>query len=48
MDINFAPGGDDLDLATIDARAATAGTNDAFAFLAARGVAFTGAGQVRW
>ncbi len=45
---DFAPGSDDLDLATIDARTATPAVNDAFAFLAARGAAFTGAGQLRW
>jgi hypothetical protein len=39
---------DELDLATIDARAATPAVNDAFTFLAAAGAAFTGAGQVRW
>lgn len=39
---------DRIDLATIDARSATAGTNDGFTFLAARGAAFTAAGQVRW
>jgi CSLREA domain-containing protein len=45
---DFAPGSDDLDLATIDARSATPAINDAFAFLPSRGAAFTGAGQVRW
>lgn len=39
---------DRLDLSTIDARAATTGANEAFTFLAARGAAFTAAGQVRW
>ena len=45
---DFTAGSDDLDPATIAARSATAGTNDSFTFLAARGAAFTGAGQVRW
>jgi Ca2+-binding RTX toxin-like protein len=45
---DFAAGSDDIDLATIDARSATPAVNDAFTFLAARGAAFTGAGQVRW
>ena len=45
---DFTPGSDDLDLSTIDARSATPAVNDAFSFLAARGAAFTGAGQVRW
>jgi Ca2+-binding RTX toxin-like protein len=39
---------DDLDLATIDAKAGTPLVNDAFTFLAASGAAFTGVGQVRW
>ena len=39
---------DDIDLFTIDASTAAAG-NNAFAFLAAKGAAFTGAaGQLRW
>lgn len=45
---DFTPGVDDLDLSTIDARSATPAVNDAFTFLAVRGAAFTGAGQVRW
>jgi Ca2+-binding RTX toxin-like protein len=45
---DFAPAADDLDLSTIDARAETPAVDDTFAFLAARGAAFTGAGQVRW
>lgn len=45
---DFTAGSDELDLATIDARSATPGTNEAFTFLSARGAAFTGAGQVRW
>jgi Ca2+-binding RTX toxin-like protein len=45
---DFAPGSDDLDLSTIDARAATPAVNDAFTFLATRGTAFTAPGQVRW
>jgi Ca2+-binding RTX toxin-like protein len=39
---------DVIDLSTIDARAGAGGANDAFVFLAARGAAFTGAGQIRW
>lgn len=39
---------DDIDLLTIDARSSTPAVNDAFAFIATRGAAFTGAGQVRW
>lgn len=38
---------DRFDLSTLDARAATT-ANDAFAFLAPEGAAFTAAGQVRW
>ena len=39
--------GDDIDLSTIDANGAAAGTR--FSFLAANGAAFTGAaGQLRW
>ena len=45
---DFAPSGDKLNLATVDARSATAAVNDAFAFLATPGAAFTAAGQVRW
>jgi Ca2+-binding RTX toxin-like protein len=45
---DFTPGSDDLDLSTIDAHAATPTFNDAFAFLAAKGAAFTAAGQVHW
>jgi len=39
---------DDLDLSTIDAKTGTPAVNDAFAFLATNGTAFTAAGQVRW
>lgn len=39
---------DVLDLASIDARSATVGVNERFAFLAQRGADFTAAGQVRW
>jgi Ca2+-binding RTX toxin-like protein len=45
---DFAHLVDRIDLSTLDARSATAGVNDAFTFLAARGAAFTGAGQARW
>ena len=44
---DFAPGADDLDLSTLDARTATP-ANDTFTFLAARGATFTAPGQVRW
>jgi hypothetical protein len=37
-----------MNLATIDARSATAGTNEAFTFLAANNAAFSAEGQVRW
>ena len=47
MVIDFAHLTDRIDLATIDARSATA-ANEAFAFRAVEGAAFTGAGQVRW
>jgi Ca2+-binding RTX toxin-like protein len=45
---DFAHLTDEIDLSAIDARAGTPGVNDAFTFLAERGAAFTGAGQVRW
>jgi Ca2+-binding RTX toxin-like protein len=44
---DFTHLGDRIDLSTIDARSATA-ANDAFSFLAAKGAAFTAAGQARW
>jgi Ca2+-binding RTX toxin-like protein len=44
---DFVPGQDKVDVSTIDANVATAG-DQAFAFLAARGAAFTGPGQLRW
>jgi Ca2+-binding RTX toxin-like protein len=44
---DFAHLGDRIDLSTIDARSATA-ANDTFGFLAAKGAAFTAAGQARW
>jgi len=45
---DFAHLADEIDLLTIDARAATPAVNDAFVFLAARGATFTAPGQVRW
>jgi Ca2+-binding RTX toxin-like protein len=45
---DFAHLTDDLDLSTIDAKTGTPAVNDAFTFLAAKGAAFTAAGQVRW
>jgi Ca2+-binding RTX toxin-like protein len=45
---DFAHLGDNLDLSTIDAKTGTPAVNEAFAFLATKGAAFTGAGQVRW
>lgn len=45
---DFAHLSDKLDLATIDTRAATPAVNDSFTFLAAKGSAFSAAGQVRW
>lgn len=45
---DFAHLADRIDLSTIDARAATAGVNDAFTFLATEGAGFAAAGQVRW
>ncbi len=39
---------DIIDLATIDAKAAAATANDTFVFLATKGAAFSGQGQVRW
>ena len=48
MVTDFAHLADEIDLLTIDARAATPAVNDAFVFLAARGATFTAPGQVRW
>ena len=41
-------GFDLIDLSLIDAREGSGGSNDAFAFKATKGAAFTGAGQIRW
>jgi len=43
-----ATGADKIDLSAIDAKTGAGLANDAFTFLAAKGAAFTGAGQVRW
>lgn len=43
-----ATGVDKIDLASLDARAATATINEAFSFLATKGAAFSAAGQIRW
>jgi serralysin len=43
-----ATGADKIDVSAIDAKTAAGLANDAFAFLAVKGAAFSGAGQVRW
>lgn len=43
-----ASGADKIDLSAIDAKAGQGLANDAFTFLAAKGAAFTAAGQVHW
>lgn len=43
-----ANGFDLIDLALIDAKEGAGSSNDAFAFRAAKGAAFTGSGQIRW